>query len=62
MAENSKDDPIWTYETMTYNGAVTLAKTVRDKMGCKLLEKPIQRDDGMWVIMFSNPFMSVEEG
>lgn len=62
IGENSKDEPIWTYSAMTETGAYTLAKTVRDKMGCTILEKPMLHENGLWFFMFTNPFLDVDIG
>jgi len=63
MYNNKRDDPIWCYSAFSKIGAITLAKTMQNKFGCTLFEQPILRDDGMWVIMFSNPLMkeSIDE-
>lgn len=54
---NDADEPIWMYTSMSRAGAVQIAKTMRDKLGCTILEQPILRDDEVWVVMFTNPWM-----
>jgi len=63
MYNNKREDPIWCYSTFTRSGAIGLANLMKEKFGCKLFEQPILRDDGMWMIMFSNPLMkeSIDE-
>jgi hypothetical protein len=51
------DEPIWLFTAFTRGGAFVLAKRYRDKLGCEIIEEPMERDDGMWVFMVSNPFM-----
>lgn len=55
--ENKAEDRIWIYECLSYSGAVSMAKVVRDKWKCELFEKPIEKDNGKWVVMFSNPLL-----
>lgn len=54
---NSEDDPIWCVSAFTKAGAWVLVRTYCKKMGCTLVEEPMERDDGMWMFMVSNPFM-----
>lgn len=54
---NREDDPIWCITAFTKGGAWVLAKRYRDKLGSQIIEPPIERDDSMWVVMVSNPFM-----
>jgi hypothetical protein len=35
-----------------------MAKTLVKKLGVKILEQPMERDDELWVIMFTNPWMN----
>ena len=54
---NSMDEPIWLFTAFTKGGAWVLMKRYRDKAGCEIIEEPMERDDGMWVFMVTNPFM-----
>jgi len=54
---NGEDDPVWCITAMTKNGAWVLAKRYRDKLGAEILEEPMEREDEVWVVMVSNPFM-----
>lgn len=53
---NREDDPIWCITAMTKGGAWVLAKRYV-KMGSQIVEEPMERDDSIWVVMVSNPFM-----
>ena len=55
--ENDPTSPVWMYASFTKGGSYTLAQTMITKFGCTILEKPFMRDDGVWVFMFTNPFM-----
>jgi hypothetical protein len=55
--DNSLDEEIWMYTCMSRPGAMGLAKTMQAKFGCTILEQPMEREDGCWVIMFTNPFL-----
>lgn len=54
---NGEDEPVWCITAMTKGGAWVLAKRYRDKMGSTILEEPMEREDSIWVVMVSNPFM-----
>ena len=54
---NDKDELIWTFTAMSKGGAWVLAKRYRDKLGCEIIEEPMERDDELWVFMVSNPMM-----
>lgn len=54
---NSMDEPVWVFTAFTKGGAWVLAKRYRDKLGSTIVEEPMQRDDEVWVVMVSNPFM-----
>ena len=54
---NSMDEPVWAFTAFTKGGAWVLAKRYV-KMGSTLVEEPIECDDGWWVFMVSNPFLS----
>jgi hypothetical protein len=54
---NREDEPVWCITAMTKGGAWVLAKRYRDKMGSTILEEPMEREDSIWVVMVSNPFM-----
>ena len=58
--ENDADEEIWTMSAMTRGGAFGLAKTMKDKFGVEVLEKPFERDDGVWVFMITNPLKKVK--
>jgi|688.fasta_scaffold1184060_1 hypothetical protein len=53
---NGEDEPIWCITAMTKGGAWVLAKQYV-KMGSKLVEEPMERDDSVWVVMVTNPFL-----
>ena len=54
---NRDDEAVWCFSAFTKGGAYVLAKRYRDKLGCEIIEEPMERDDSMWVVMVSNPFM-----
>lgn len=54
---NKLEESVWMYTTMSRAGAIQLAKTMQKKFNCKILEQPMQREDGCWVIMFTNPLL-----
>lgn len=54
---NREDDLIWTFTARTKAGAYVLAKRYRDKVGCEIVEEPMERDDELWVFMVTNPFL-----
>ena len=54
---NDENEPVWMYTARTQMGAVHMAKTLVKKLGVKILEQPMERDDELWVIMFTNPWM-----
>jgi hypothetical protein len=54
---NGEDDSVWCITAMTKGGAWVLAKRYRDKMGSEIVEEPMEREDSIWVVMVSNPFM-----
>lgn len=54
---NSMDEPIWCFTAFTKGGAWVLMKRYRDKVGCQIVEEPMERDDSMWVFMVTNPYM-----
>lgn len=56
---NQEDEAIWCFTAMTKGGAWVLAKRYRDKLGCEIIEEPMERDDELWVFMVSNPFLQV---
>jgi len=58
---NDMNDAVWLYTSFSRAGAVQIAKTMRDKFGCVLLEQPMEREDGMWITMFTNPFLREED-
>lgn len=51
------DDMILVLSAFTKGGAYVLMKRYRDKMGAKIVEEPMLRDDSMWVFMVTNPFV-----
>jgi hypothetical protein len=53
---NGEHEPIWCITAMTKGGAWVLAKQYV-KMGSKLVEEPMERDDSVWVVMVTNPWM-----
>lgn len=57
--ENDLDGDVWRYATFTESGAYTLAKTMK-RMGCTIVEKPSQREDGLWMFAFTNPLRVLE--
>ncbi len=54
---NSDDEPVWMYTARTRAGAYQMARTLQKHLGVKILEEPMERDDELWVIMFTNPWM-----
>ena len=56
--DNDMNEPIWCFTAFTKGGAWVLAKTYRDKIGSSIVEEPMERDDGLWVFMVSNPFLT----
>lgn len=57
ISVNRDDEPVWCFSAFTKGGAYVLAKRYRDKLGAEIIEEPMERDDGMWVFMVSNPFL-----
>lgn len=57
ISVNREDEPVWCFTAFTKGGAYVLAKRYRDKVGCEIVEEPMERDDGVWVFMVTNPFM-----
>lgn len=55
--ENDMNEPIWCFTAFTKGGAWVLAKRYRDKIGSTIIEEPMERDDGLWVFMVSNPYV-----
>lgn len=53
---NREDELIWCITAMTKGGAWVLAKRYV-KMGSTIVEEPIERDDSIWVVMVTNPFL-----
>ena len=53
--ENNKDNPIWIYTVLTESGARNMVKTMQ-KINWKVVELPIEMKNGLWAIMFENPF------
>ena len=56
---NGEDEPIWCFTAFTKGGAWVLARVYRNKIGAEIVEEPMQRDDGLWVFMVTNPFLKV---
>lgn len=54
--DNDPKSKIWKYSAFTESGAITLAKTMK-RMGCEIVNKPTQREDGLWMFSFTNPFL-----
>jgi len=54
---NREDEAVWCFTAMSKGGAYVIAKRYRDKMGSEIVEEPMQREDEVWVVMVSNPFM-----
>ena len=52
-----EDELILVFTAFTKGGAYVLAKRYRDKLGCTIVEEPMERDDSMWVFMVTNPFI-----
>jgi hypothetical protein len=59
--EVKDEDLVLVLSAFTKGGAYVLMKRYRDKMGCEILEEPMERDDSMWVFMVSNPFVDWAE-
>ena len=57
--ENDVNAPVWKYTAFSESGAVSLAKTMK-KLGCSIVEKPSQREDGLWIFSFTNPLLKVD--
>ena len=57
--ENDVNGSVWKYSAFTESGANTLAKTMK-KLGCTIVEKPKQREDGLWMFEFTNPLLLLE--
>ena len=53
--ENDPDAEIWRYSAFSHSGAFSMAKTMRDKFGCTIVEKPYERENGTWGFAFTNP-------
>jgi hypothetical protein len=53
--ENDKDNPIWIYTVLTESGARNMVKTLQ-KINWKVIELPIEMENGLWAVMFENPF------
>jgi hypothetical protein len=53
---NGEDEPIWCITAMTKGGAWVLAKRYV-KMGSSIVEEPMEREDSVWVVMVTNPFL-----
>jgi hypothetical protein len=53
--ENGKDNPIWIYTVLTESGARNMVKTMQ-KINWKVIELPIEMENGLWAVMFENPF------
>jgi hypothetical protein len=56
MIENSLKEKTWTYSALTQGGAISLAKTMQTKFGCKILSNPKKNTNSMWEFKFTNPF------
>lgn len=57
ISVNREDEAVWCFSAFTKGGAYVLAKRYRDKLGCEIIEEPMECDNGMWVFMVSNPFL-----
>lgn len=55
---NDPKEEVWCYTALTESGARQMLHTIRKVLGCEVLEKPILRDDGIYVIMFTNPLLN----
>ena len=55
---NGLKDEVWCYTALTDSGARQMMHTIRNALKSEVLEKPILRDDGIYVIMFRNPLLS----
>jgi 3-deoxy-D-manno-octulosonic-acid transferase len=53
--ENGKNNPIWIYTVLTESGARNMVKTMQ-KINWKVVELPIEMENGLWAVMFENPF------
>jgi len=53
--ENNKNNPIWIYTVLTESGARNMVKTMQ-KINWKVVELPIEIKNGLWAVMFENPF------
>lgn len=51
-----KRDPLLLYSAFTEHGARNIAKVLASKLSMELLDGPMQREDGLWIIMVTNPF------
>lgn len=61
MTENKDDQKIWKYNTMTRNGAHSLAKIMRDMFGCKIISEPTKNKQELWEFKFTNPLLKKEK-
>ena len=57
--ENDVNASTWSYSAFSESGAVILAKTMK-KLGCTIVEKPKQREDGLWMFEFTNPLLLMD--
>jgi hypothetical protein len=53
--ENGLDNPIWIYTALTESGARNMVKSMQGS-NWKVIELPIAMDNGLWAVMFENPF------
>ena len=56
MMGEEEEELVLCFTAFTKRGAYVIAKHYREKLGAQILEEPMERDDGMWVFMVSNPF------
>ena len=55
---NDVAEEVWCYTALTESGARQMMYSIRNALKSEVLEKPILRDDGIYVIMFRNPLLS----
>jgi len=56
--DNKSNAVTWRYTATTESAAISLARTMKNCFGVRIIDKPYKRNDGMWVFSFSNPLMS----
>jgi len=55
---NDVAEEVWCYTALSESGANQMFLTMKKVLGWEVLEKPILRDDGLYIIMFRNPLLS----